>query len=614
MPETLTWTFKAIDGVSGPVKKAAQAVKGLENTFRDASGRLRSGSGKFLPDKEMEAFRDSVKQTSDHVDGLKQSMGMIAGTATGIIGVATAIGVAFGTVAATIARSVVEMIRFRESAVVTLGTLMRAPGEGRGAIGRVGGAAYRQTQVLARLTPGNERDVITARQQLAAGGFRGADEERVLAGSLDVGALNPNDSTAQGRFVRALSQIRGRGKLQAEELNQLGELGVGRGDVFAAIARQRGMTGTAQENQRRIEGMMQRGQITGEEGTNAALSAVQGMTGERLGGFARLQGGTLSGSLSNLEESIFGLVTGINQLENLPGVRAFARSISAIGNALNGSSEAGQRLQRSVALIIDAAAGMFAGVFTPARIEGFVTTLANVLPPMFEAFKLIGGAFVQGLGRALGPLIELMRNDQSSGEQWLAFAMSLADAFGYLVGVSVQVVAGIAAVGAIATIVGAEVLRWVQWFLSLPSQIGALITTGWTFIGTQMVDGLIAGITSGVTRVGDAVRGLASGAIDTARETLGIASPSRVFAEIGGYTAEGYERGIRGGTAGAQDAAAAMVAPPGAAGAGGALGGRGVFQVFIDGAGREASAIVDEIESRMGVGFDRLALSGGEVL
>ena len=53
---------------------------------------------------------------------------------------------------------------------------------------------------------------------------------------------------------------------------------------------------------------------------------------------------------------------------------------------------------------------------------------------------------------------------------------------------------------------------------------------------------------------------------------------------------------------------------PATEGAGGALGGRGVFQVFIDGAGREASAIVDEIESRIGAGFDRLALSGGEVL
>jgi tape measure domain-containing protein len=535
-------------------------------------------------------------------------LGRIGAVAAGIVATAGAIGGAFAGVAATIGRSVVEMVRFRESAVVTLGTLMRAPGQGRDAIGRVGGAAYRQTQVLARLTPGNERDVITARQQLAAGGFRGADEERVLAGSLDVGALNPNDSTAQSRFVRALSQIRGRGKLQAEELNQLGELGVGRGDVFAAIARQRGMTGTAQENQRNVEALMQRGQITGTEGTNAALSAVQGITGERLGGFARLQGGTLAGSLSNLEESIFGLVTGINQLENLPGVRAFARSITAIGNALNGSSEAGQRLQRSVALIVDAAAGMFAGVFTPARIEGFVTTLARVLPPLFESFKLVGGAFIQGLGRGLAPLIDRMNG--TSLEGFTAGVAALAESLGHIAGLAVVVLSVLGGLATIAT-VGASALAG---FATQVIGVGLSLTTAFQSIGTQMIDGLVSGITSGVTRVGDAVRGLASGAITTARETLGIASPSRVFEELGGYTAEGYERGIRGGAAGAQDAASAMVAPPGAAGAGGPTGGRGVFQVFIDGAGREASSIVDEIESRMGVAFDRLALSGGEVL
>jgi tape measure domain-containing protein len=596
--ETLTWTFKGVDLLSGPARRASAAADDLRRALGGASGSIgglnRASSG-----------------LAESLGTGARAMGVLGGAAAGVLAIAGSLGVAFAGVAATIGRSVVEMIRFRESAVITLGTLMRAPGEGRGAIGRVGGAAYRQTQAIARLTPGNERDIISARQQLAAGGFRDpGQEERVLAASLDVGALNPNDSTAQSRFVRALSQIRGRGRLQAEELNQLSEVGVGRADIFANIARSRGMTGTAIENQRRIEGMMQRGQITGEEGVNAAMGAVTSITGERLGGFARLQGGSLAGSLSNLEEAVFGLVTGINQLENLPGVRAFSRSITAIGNALNGSSEAGQRLQRSVALIVDAAAGMFAGVFTPARIEGFVTTLANVLPPMFEAFKLVGGAFVQGLGRALGPLIEMMRNDSSSGEQWLAFAMSFADALGYLVGVSVQVVAGLAALGSILTIVGAEALRWAQFILSLPN----LMVTGWQTIGTQMVDGLVSGITSGATRVGDAVRGLASGAIATARETLGIASPSRVFAEIGGYTAEGYERGIRGGTAGAQDAAAAMVAPPVGAGTGGPLAGRGVFQVFVDGAGREASAIVDEIESRMGVAFDRLALSGGEVL
>jgi tape measure domain-containing protein len=587
----------------------------------------------------IDALKASLGGASGAVGGLTRAAGTMTGAvssavgglsrvatvAASIAGAGVAIGAAFGGVAATIGRSVLEMIRFRESAVVTLGTLMRGRGQGREAIARVGGAAYRQTQALARLTPGNERDVIAARQQLAAGGFRGADEERVLAGSLDVGALNAGDSTAQSRFVRALSQIRGRGKLQAEELNQLGELGIGRGDVFGAIARQRGLRGTEASQRTQVESLMQRGQITGEEGTNAALSAVQSMTGERLGGFARVQGNTLAGSISNLEESIFGLVTSIEGLEQLPGVRALASTISALGNALNGSSAAGQRLQRAIGPVINQAAAAFAGVLNPARIEGFFNALATQIPAIVSAIQLVGGGFLAGLQRGLGPLLDRMGSTDT--DNFIAGMSVLAESLGHIVGISVVVLGAIGGIFAVATVGLSQVIAGVQWFLGdladIPRQLSAFgvivqsalagLPAMLMVLGTQMVAGLVGGITAGAGAVRDAVSGLATGAVDTVRETLGIQSPSRVFEELGGHTAQGFEDGITGGAAGVDGAVRAMVAAPGAAGSAGAAAGRGVFQVFIDGAGREASAIVDEMEARMGFSFDRLALSGGDV-
>lgn len=608
MAETLTWTLRVNDQVSAPTNRAANAVRGLESSFRAAASTIRGGQDRFT------GATGAVNAFAGSVTGLVGAFGQLGRAATTVVGIAAAVGVTFGGIAASIGRSVAEMIRFRESAVVTLGTLMRGRGQGREVISRVGGAAFRQTQAIARLTPGNERDVIQARTQLAAAGFRGADEERVLAGSLDVGALNPNDATAQSRFVRALGQIRGRGALQAEELNQLSEVGVGRQDIFAAIARQRGLTGTEAEVTRQVQDLMRSGRITGTEGVNAALSAVQTMTGERLGGFARLQGGTLAGSMSNLEEAVFGLVTGIERLEKLPGVRAFAQTISAIGNALNGSSEAGQRLQGSIARIIDSAGQAFAGVLTPERIEGFVSGLAEFLPLAFDALRLIGGAFVQGLGRALGPVIEAMSGlSGEDGASMVAAAQMLAESLGLIVGVSLQLVGLFGALVAGVTFFGAEGLRAVQWVVNLPSLIQTTLTPAFTSVGTALVDGLASGIASGVGRVTAAVTGMAEGAVTAAREALGIASPSRVFAEIGEHTAQGFQDGVTGGTQDARDAVNAMVSPPDAAGAGGLPGGRGVFQVFIDGAGREAGAIVDEIEQRMGVGFDRLALSGGGV-
>jgi tape measure domain-containing protein len=611
--ENLTWTFRAVDAISPSLRRSVSSIDALKASLGGASGAVGGLT---------RAAGTMTGAVSSAVGGLSR----VATVAASIAGAGVAIGAAFGGVAATIGRSVLEMIRFRESAVVTLGTLMRGRGQGREAIARVGGAAYRQTQALARLTPGNERDVIAARQQLAAGGFRGADEERVLAGSLDVGALNAGDSTAQSRFVRALSQIRGRGKLQAEELNQLGELGIGRGDVFGAIARQRGLRGTEASQRTQVESLMQRGQITGAEGTNAALSAVQSMTGERLGGFARVQGNTLAGSISNLEESLFGLVTGIEGLERLPGVRAFAASLTALGNAFNGSTEGGKKLQSSISALIDTGAQAISGVLTPENIEAFVTFLADTLPEVIGAVRTIGGGFLTGLSKGLSPLLDSLKDSDPS--DFVASMGALAEAFGHIAGLSVSVLAFLGGIAAVAVVGLSGALGFVQWFIkdltSAPKQLytfGSMMVSAVIDIiprmvtaGGQIVDGLAAGIRGRATAAADAVSGLATGAVDTVRETLGIQSPSKVFEELGGHTAQGFEDGITGGAAGVDGAVRAMVAAPGAAGTTGATGaGRGVFQVFIDGAGREASAIVDEMEARMGFSFDRLALSGGDV-
>ena len=48
----------------------------------------------------------------------------------------------------------------------------------------------------------------------------------------------------------------------------------------------------------------------------------------------------------------------------------------------------------------------------------------------------------------------------------------------------------------------------------------------------------------------------------TLKSTLGIASPSKVFAEFGGHTAEGFAQGVEGGSARVGDAVNAMVAVP----------------------------------------------------
>ena len=78
-----------------------------------------------------------------------------------------------------------------------------------------------------------------------------------------------------------------------------------------------------------------------------------------------------------------------------------------------------------------------------------------------------------------------------------------------------------------------------SWFgIELPSKF--------TEFGRNMVMGLVNGITGAFSVAKDAVMGLGERTIGWFKEKLGIHSPSRVFAELGGFTMAGLEQGITG--------------------------------------------------------------------
>lgn len=101
-----------------------------------------------------------------------------------------------------------------------------------------------------------------------------------------------------------------------------------------------------------------------------------------------------------------------------------------------------------------------------------------------------------------------------------------------------------------------------QWISGLPQRMMA--------IGGQIIDGLLAGLRARWTALKESVSGIASGIADIVRGALGIRSPSRVFAEIGGHLMSGLEIGIQraaGLPLAAMGAVAGALAAPLAAGA-----------------------------------------------
>lgn len=89
-----------------------------------------------------------------------------------------------------------------------------------------------------------------------------------------------------------------------------------------------------------------------------------------------------------------------------------------------------------------------------------------------------------------------------------------------------------------------EVMSAVKAVEDAFSSAKAFLSQGWSDIGKQIIDGLVSGITGGVSAVANAVSGVATKAKDTFKGLLGIHSPSTVFADMGQNTTAGFAQGV----------------------------------------------------------------------
>lgn len=171
-----------------------------------------------------------------------------------------------------------------------------------------------------------------------------------------------------------------------------------------------------------------------------------------------------------------------------------------------------------------------------------VAKLIGVAILAVGAVLAVAIGFMVGMSAAVGTLI--------GGLVWLATKFVEVTGIGQIFWAALQF--GWTAVKAVFEDFKNTVLAVVTWLQSVSL----------ADIGTAMIDGLINGITGAGSRVLDSVKNVVGGAIDGAKNLLGIASPSKVFAEIGAHTATGMAEGVDGGAGEVHGALEQMVAPP----------------------------------------------------
>lgn len=168
----------------------------------------------------------------------------------------------------------------------------------------------------------------------------------------------------------------------------------------------------------------------------------------------------------------------------------------------------------------DVAAGIQNWAQNNPALAGTLMTIAKYL----GLFLTVGGGLALVIAGLLGPL---------------ALMTTAAGALGLSLGPILLVVGAIAALGVAAI---ALIKNW--------DGIKEYFSTLFTDVGSNIINGLWSGISNGWQWLKDKVYGIAGSIADTVKEALGIRSPSRVFAELGNYTMEGFGMGLTDGQRG----------------------------------------------------------------
>ena len=622
-------------------RQAKESQRSTDRQSRADATALRGGLGEWkraAAQRRAVRAEEAARVRSQEREGrslMLSSLGATLGIVTGIVGATTAafsvitdmIG-AVGSLVARISGAVLEMIAFREASLTTLRAMARDD-SGRRLTGRAADRQardqFRFAQTFARQTPLDVAQVIDLQRQTSAAGFTGTRNRDVVRAAADVGAFNPNDPAAASHFLLGLGQLRNASSVRTQDLRQTAQAaGLGENDILREIARQsgqtqrRGETDTAYNG--RIQKMQREGRFTGAQGVEGVLAALQARNGGALGSFATAQGGTLTGTISNLRGAVLDFVTSIDDIENLPGIRALKETLNGIVDALTGSGPTAERLRNTFSRIVDQASQFVAdlggGRDGAAALMGRMLDAAERLWPFVRDVSMaFGGAAWEGLKSGLAPLLEQLGELGNDSSGTVAFAAELGRDLGVMLAYGVKITLAFGALVATLTVLGARlsdilatIIEWPQSILNVVTSVGAMFEG----FGASIVNGFregFFGLSDGA--IGD-VANWSNDIANAARANLGIHSPSKVFADIGSQIPAGMSLGIDSGARDVERSLSGMVAPPSLPGFGAlsGLAGMGgisaVFNITVEGGasndtGRELgeaawSAFVDRFE------------------
>lgn len=583
MANTLEWIMKLADQFSGPAGRIRKSAAGMSDDLkkvqktsegatkalrdskgrfvsapvqqpailRDKNGRLRDPRGRFLgtggsglggpANAKMGAFSAQVSSLRDELEPMLPVLGAVGAAVAGAVS-----GFAVGVVRAQV---------FKQDTMTALKTLLKTDVAAK--------SAFKTAAATADFIGVDRQEVLGQYVDLLAKGFSVSKVDEIVRAMADLSTVDPK-ANVDG-LVRAIGQIRGKGRLMAEELSsQLAENGLELGDVYEQLSKIMGKSVAD------IPKLISAGKVDADTGIQAILAAINKQAGGGKAGAAAAAKASqnTSGLLKRLEavpSNVF------MALEVTPGMKALNSFLAGILGYFNLSTESGKRVVDVLGKVFNSFAK---GLFGDKALSGDVTDGLDGIVNMLEKLEA-SGAFT-----ALGTGLRLVANVVIGLVQFFEFLADTAADFGFVLG----------GIGDFFGSIGSAVAGMAGEMLSA---------------GGSLIDGLVQGILGKAQGVYDAISQVAGGAVSMAKMILGIHSPSTVFAEIGGFVSQGFAAGAANDNS-AQAAINAMVAPPAFAAAPGAQAARGgaagggvhveVHELHIHAAGGSSDEIQAAVE------------------
>lgn len=266
--------------------------------------------------RQQEAER-RARQQARREEGLEPGMGI--GSKAGlfaVVGALAAGAAAAGFLAAKITSATVAAIDFGQRSKTALTSILKD--------GALAGQQFNQVRNEAQRLGLDVTDTVDEFKMLANSGFKVPMARELVRMSADLQALTGSSESASFA-LRAISQIKMKGRLQAEEITgQLAEHGVSADEVYKVLGKTLGKT------REEILKMQKAGDLSADVAIPAILQAVRNQLGvEQSGGFAlKMNAGSVGGMFRTLKAQVQNAFISLGERVG-PGITRAFQSIMA---------------------------------------------------------------------------------------------------------------------------------------------------------------------------------------------------------------------------------------------------------------------------------------------